>query len=168
LKYRRATSPVRDLPVTRRATSSTVGVALLALVAVLAGAVVAGATLAATPDRGPPRASLAAAANADTDRIALTHRGGNTLVVDRLRVVVSVDGERLTHQPPVPFFAARGFESGPTGPFNVATDGRWRAGETAGLRLATTNSPQLSAGARVRVDLYRGEYRLATVTTRAT
>lgn len=155
------------MPRTVRATSSTVGVALLAFVAVLAAVVVGTATLAATPETEPPRVSVAAEADADTDRIALTHRGGDALAVDRLRLVVSVDGRRLAHQPPVPFFSARGFESGPTGPFNVAADGRWRVGETAAVRVASTNSPQVTPGSRIRVDLYSGEYRIATVTTRA-
>lgn len=155
------------MPGTDRATSSTVGVALLAFVAVLAAAVVGTATLDAVPET-PPRVTLAAEADAETDRIALTHRGGDALAVARLRVVVRVDGRPLAHQPPVPFFAARGFESGPTGPFNVAADDRWRAGETAAIRLASTNSPQVTAGARIHVALYRGEYRIGTVTTRAT
>jgi FlaG/FlaF family flagellin (archaellin) len=150
-----------------RGFGSVVGIALLVLVAVLAASVVGAATLSATPDAAPPQVALAVSADAGADRIALTHRGGDALSVGRLRVVVHVDGERLAHQPPVPFFAARGFESGPTGPFNVADDGRWQAGETAAVRLAGTNSHRLSAGTRVRVVVYHGAYELATVTTRA-
>jgi hypothetical protein len=76
---------------------------------------------------------------------------------------VRIDGEPLAKQPPVPFFAAAGFESGPTGPFNAATDGTWRAGQTAAIRIASTNSPQLSDGAVVTVRIYTEHYRLASV-----
>lgn len=150
-----------------RAVSAGIGVTLLALVAVLAAGVVGAATLAVAPDAAPPRVAFTASADASADRIALTHHSGNALTVADLRVVVHIDGRRLAHQPPVPFFAARGFEGGPTGPFNVAHEGKWGAGETAAVRLAGTNSPQLSPGARVRVVVYRGEYELASVTTRA-
>ena len=152
-----------------RATSSVVAVVLLVGVAVLTAALVGSATLAATPDGAVDvsRVRLAASADATTDRVTLTHRGGDTLAVDDLRVVVSVDGQRLAYQPPVPFFAARGFRAGPTGPFNVATDDRWRAGETAGFRVAGTNSPGIDSGSQVRVVLYRGESRVGMVETRA-
>lgn len=151
-----------------RATSSVVGVALLVAVSVLAAAVVGATTLdAADAPRSTTRASLSASADAAADRVALTHEGGDALAVEDLRVVIEIDGERLAHQPPVPFFAARGFESGPTGPFNVATDGTWQAGETAAVALADTNAPQLAAGAEVTVRVYAGETRLAVVTTTA-
>lgn len=150
-----------------RGIGSVVGIALLVLVAALAAGVVGAATLSATPNTPPPQVVLAASADAGADRIALTHRGGDALPVDRLRVVIYVGGERLAHQPPIPFFAAHGFESGPTGPFNVADGGRWQAGETAAVRLAGTNSHRLSAGTRVRVVVYHGAHELTTVTTRA-
>jgi len=158
-------SPLAD---DARGLGSVVGIALLVLVAALAAGVVGAATLSATSDAAPPQAVLTASADAGADRIALTHRGGDALSVDPLRVVVHVGGERLAHQPPIPFFAARGFESGPTGPFNVADEGRWQAGETAAVRLASTNSHRLSAGSRVRIVVYHGEYELTTVTARAT
>lgn len=152
-----------------RAASSAVAVVLLVAVAVLAAALVGSATLAAAPDgtADVPRVHLTASADAGSDRVSLTHRSGDALAVDDLRVVVSVDGQRLAHQPPVPFFAARGFAAGPTGPFNVATDDRWTAGETASFEIAATNSRDIGPGSRVRVVLYRGEYRVAVVETRA-
>ncbi|MFB6143064.1 MAG: type IV pilin N-terminal domain-containing protein [Halorientalis sp.] len=155
------------LPSGSRGTSAVVAVALLSLVTVLAAGAVGTLAVGIAPDGAPPRVVLSASADAGADRVALTHRSGEPLDVSRLRLVVHVGGRRLAHQPPVPFFAARGFESGPTGPFNVATGGAWRVGETATFRLASTNSPQLSPGVRVRVDVYRGRYRLASVTTRA-
>jgi len=133
-----------------RGLSSAVGVVLLVGVTVL-GAAAVGAV--ATADLGgvPPTARLSVSADAGADRVALTHEGGDTLDVTDLSVTVSVDGRRLDRQPPVPFFAARGFESGPTGPFNVASDHDWTAGETAAVRLASTNDPLLEPGARVEV-----------------
>jgi FlaG/FlaF family flagellin (archaellin) len=154
--------------VSTRAFTPVIGIVLLLGVTVLAAATVGAGLLGTTPSDGtPPRVSLTASANASADRIALTHTGGDVITVSRLRVRISVDGQRLEQQPPVPFFAATGFEAGPTGPFNTAADQTWGAGERATLSLAGTNSPQLTPGATVRVDIYRGEYRIATVTTRA-
>lgn len=95
----------------------------------------------------------------------MTHRGGDAVVPADLRVRVRVDGEPLAEQPPVPFFAAEGFESGPTGPFNSATDGEWRAGETGSLRVADTNDPSLRPGATVEVGLYAAGDRIALLRT---
>jgi FlaG/FlaF family flagellin (archaellin) len=132
-----------------RAVSSVVGtVVLLGVVAVCATAV-----FAAVPAGEPatvPTARLSLTADAGPDRVALTHEGGDTLAAAALDVTVRVDGDPLAHQPPVPFFAATGFESGPTGPFNSAHGGQWRAGETAALRLASTNT-QLDPGDSVSV-----------------
>jgi len=132
-----------------RAVSSVVGtVALLGVVVVAATAV-----FAAVPDTEPatvPTARLSLTAEAGPDRVALTHEGGDTLAAAALDVTVRVDGEPLAHQPPVPFFAATGFESGPTGPFNSAHGGQWRAGETAAVVLASTNT-QLDPGDAVAV-----------------
>lgn len=145
-----------------RATSSVLGVVLLTGVAVLAAATVGATVLTAAPST-PPRAALDLHVNAAADRIALVHQGGDPLRVDHLRVRVWIDDRPLRHQPPVPFFAAEGFESGPTGPFNSATDGRWTAGERASVTLASTNAPRLHAGASVRVVVYHREYRLAVL-----
>ncbi len=132
-----------------RAVSSVVGTV------VLLGVVVVGATavFAAVPTGEPtpvPTARLGLTAEAGPDRVALTHEGGDSLSVSALTVTVRVGGEPVAHQPPVPFFAATGFESGPTGPFNSAHDGRWRAGETAAVVLASTNT-QLDPGDSVSV-----------------
>jgi hypothetical protein len=134
------------------------------LVALALGVAVGGvavATLPATP-------SVAAATlSVDGDRIVLEHRAGDPLDVTRLDVVVRVDGDPLARQPPVPFFSARGFRPGPTGPFNAASDGRWEPGERASVRVASTNRPRPRAGDRVTVELrYRGR-RLLTLSATA-
>jgi len=135
-----------------RATSPVVGVVLLIGITVIAAAGVGIAVTASTAEP-PPTAAVDLTADADTDRIALTHRGGDRLDVSELSVHVTVDGEPLSEQPPVPFFAATGFRGGPTGAFNPADSQRFHVGDTASFRLASTNSPQLTAGATVTVEL---------------
>jgi hypothetical protein len=141
-------------------TGPTFGLAL----AVVVGTAVAAVSLGATP-AAPAAAGITLAV--DGDRLLLTHRAGDPVDVRRLDVTVRVDGTPLRHQPPVPFFSARGFRPGPTGPFNAAADPRWEAGERASVRLASTNRPQLVAGARVTVELRYEGRRLATPTATA-
>ncbi len=134
-----------------RAVSPVVGTVLLVGI-VVALSVAAGAAVTAT-DRPapPPAASLALAADSAADRITIAHEGGEPLAVSEIELTVAVDGRPLAEQPPVPFFAARGFASGPTGAFNVAGSTTLRAGETASLRLAATNKPRIGPGATVTV-----------------
>lgn len=141
------------VPGSTRALAPLSGVLLLALTVGVAS-VAAGAVFAAADvtDGPPPQASLSLAVEGRT--LTFTHRGGDTLDVRRLRLVVRVDGDPLAHQPPVPFFAARGYRSGPTGPFNRATDPRWSAGEVATLRVAGTNQPALSTADVVTVQVF--------------
>jgi flagellin-like protein len=133
-----------------RGTAPVVGVVVLVFVAVVLAAAVGTVVTTTTAER-PPTARLSLTADASADRIALTHEGGETLHVSELDVRIEIDGTALAHQPPVPFFASEGFESGPTGPFNNASDGRWQAGDTAAVRLAATNAPALAADATVTV-----------------
>jgi len=136
------------------------GTVLLVAVTVVAAAAV-GTIAFALPPGGDPagdssaqRAALSLAVDASVDRVAVVHRGGDALDPTALTVRIRVDGEALTHQPPVPFFASRGFESGPTGPFNSRYEGAWTAGTTAGVELASTNDPTIDPGDTVRVRLY--------------
>jgi FlaG/FlaF family flagellin (archaellin) len=141
-------------------------VVLLALTVALAGVVgaaVVGGVASAPAD--PTATSLSLSVDGETVR--LLHRGGDEIDVRELRLRVSVGGERLRHQPPVPFFAAAGFESGPTGPFNAAADPRWTAGETASFAVAGTNDPAPVAGATVRVRLFVGDRPVADLTATA-
>lgn len=128
-----------------------VAVVLLVAVTVLAaaGVLVALPELSAEP---PPKRAVVVEATGD-GRVTLTLVSGPQIDASDLDVRVVVDGEPLRHQPPVPFFAAHGFRSGPTGPFNLAADSTWRVGETATFRVATTNSPSVSRGADVTVEL---------------
>lgn len=150
-----------------RATSTAVGVVLVVALTVVTASVVAAAVWPTLPSP-PPTATLELSADAGADRLRFHHRSGDAIDVDEISLRVRVDGESLTHQPPVPFFAATGFESGPEGPFNVASEGAWRAGQTASIRLAATNEPLLTAGDRVAVTVSTDGGVVADLEARAT
>jgi hypothetical protein len=154
-----------------RATSSAVAVTLLVGIVVTGTAVLGVAVAGLAPPGGdagsPPTADLSLTVDAETDRVALTHDGGDRLSVANLRLRIRVAGKPLAHQPPVPFFAAEGFVSGPHGPFNSGGDTIWVAGETASLRLAHTNRPGIDQGDRVRVTVTTERWTLAVLSTRA-
>lgn len=152
---------------TDRALSPVIGSLLLVVLTVGLATAVGAAVLDTDPAEPGPRVRFSASADAATDRIAVTHRGGDTLSTADLRIEITVDGRPLEHQPPVPFFASEGFVSGPTGPFNSATDEPWTAGETAALRLAGTNAPLLDPGDAVGIDLYHGNSLVAHLETTA-
>lgn len=143
----------------RRATSPVVGVALLVLVTAILAAGLGAAVLGTVPAEPPPQTRLSI--SVDGDRLRVVHQAGDTLDVRRMEVHVAVNGTRLTHQPPVPFFAATGFEPGPTGPFNSASDPEWEVGEVGTLTVAGTNSPAIRPGATVRVTVVSGGYLVA-------
>ena len=133
-----------------RAVTPVVGVVLLVGMTVVIALSVG--LMLTTPDlEETPTASLTLTAESNDNRIVLTHESGDTLDVSALNLTVEVDGTPLAEQPPVPFFAADGFDSGPTGPFNSRSPDEWRAGEQAGVRLAGTNAPALTAGSTVTV-----------------
>lgn len=138
----------------------------------LVGVTVAGAALLGTLAFGQvaalddPAPQAVFSLSASGDRISLVHERGDAVEVGPLRVEVAVDGEPLTYQPPVPFFAAKGFRGGPSGPFNPSDSGEWTAGEVASFRVAGTNAPALAPGAVVTVALFHEETRIASLETR--
>jgi hypothetical protein len=137
-----------------------VSLAVAVLVAAAAGGLLVG-----LPGSAPSGATpgVVVSLSVADDRLRFVNRGGRPLAVDDLRVHVVVDGTPLTHQPPVPFFSAPGFVSGPTGPFNPAGDRTWSPGETATLRVAATNRPRLRPGDHVAVTLFCDGRRVARV-----
>lgn len=147
----------------RRATSAVVGVALLILVTAILTAGVGTAVFGTIPEEPPPQTRLSLSVEGDQLRVA--HEGGDTLDVAEIEVQITVNGTRLAHQPPVPFFSAAGFVPGPTGPFNSASDPEWAVGEVGTVTVAGTNSPEIASGATVRVVVVSGEYRIAAVET---
>ncbi|TKX53986.1 MULTISPECIES: type IV pilin [Halorubrum] len=138
------------------------GVLLIAITVVLAGGV-ATAALGGPSPTVPPSAVLSLSAT--DDRIAIDHRGGDPIDVAAVTIRVSVDGEPLDSQPPVPFFSAAGFHPGPTGPFNAASDDTWRVGQTASFRVAGTNDPTLAPGKTVTVRITTDGQPVATLET---
>lgn len=150
-----------------RATTPVVAICLLVALTATAATVVAVGAFALEPPDRPARVVLSAEVDAATDRIALTHDGGATVNVTALRVTVAVDGDPLDHQPPVPFFTARGFRAAPTGPFNSGARPTWEAGERSSFRVASTNEPSIEPGSTVRVTVARGDAVLARVRVRA-
>ena len=150
-----------------RGLSPVVGTVLLVIVAVglagIAGAVAFGSDTA----ESTPRVHFTISAEADGDRITITHDGGDTVSTEELTFRIEVDGQPLAQQPPIPFFAAEGFASGPTGPFNPAADPTWTAGESASVALASTNAPLLDPGATVSVTISTNQGTVAQLETNA-
>ena len=134
-----------------RALAPVVGAVLLVIVTVALAGMAGTLVLGMDPVESPPHARLALDVDAGTDRITVTHEGGETLSTETLTVRIEIDGQPLAHQPPVPFFAAQGFVSGPTGPFNPAAEETWTTGETVMLELASTNAPLIDPGSTVAV-----------------
>ncbi|WP_411967763.1 type IV pilin [Haloferax sp. YSSS75] len=149
---------------TRGSTVLVGSVLLVGVVVVLAAGVGVAVldTAASTPD--PVRPTMLSV-SVSGGAVTLTHDGGAPLDVRTLRVRITVEGDALAYQPPVPFFSARGFRPGPTGPFNAASDPRWTAGERASFEVADTNDPALTAGDDVVVRVYDGETPLAVLRT---
>lgn len=153
---------VRTRRVQERASAPVAVVLLVGLCVLLAAGV--GAALTSPDLQTQPRfVTIEGAATAD-GTVLLEHTGGAAIDVRRLDVSVTVDGAPLRYEPPVPFFSARGFYSGPTGPFNSAADPAWTAGELAGFSVAGTNDPPLVPGSEVVVGLSIGERPVAVVT----
>lgn len=151
----------------RRGTSPVLGVVLLCALTVVTAATVGAAVWPSLPDR-PPVADFDLDVDADANQLTLRHVGGEALAVTDISLRVHVSGEPLTHQPPVPYFATDGFRSGPTGPLNVGADGPWRAGQSATIRLASTNHPLPHAGDRVTVRVVTDRAVVAELTATAT
>ena len=143
-----------------------VGVVVLLAITVLLAAT-AGILLSTPASEPPPTASFELSADGQSDEIELIHLGGDTIDLTAVSLRISVDGKRLEKQPPIPFFSATGYESGPTGPFNRASPNQWAAGETATLTVASTNEPEVSPGDTVRVQLYTDTGTVADLTVTA-
>jgi len=151
-----------------RALSPVLGTVLLLAITVALAGTVGFVVFVDAPAELTPRATFSLSADAAADRIVLTHEGGDALSTTDLTIRVHVDGEPLAHQPPVPFFASKGFHGGPTGPFNAATDPEWSAGEDAEFELASTNDPLLEQGSTVEVTISNEGAVIATVEAEAT
>ncbi|MFC7072230.1 type IV pilin N-terminal domain-containing protein [Halovenus rubra] len=135
-----------------RALSPVIGVITLVALTLLLSMTVLG-TVTIDVSEPPPRATFTVSADATTDTVTLSHRGGESLDVSRIDIHVTVDDQPLVYQPPVPFFASDGFKSGPDGAFNTASPNRLRTGQQTSFQLATTNSPLIERGSTVAVQI---------------
>lgn len=126
-------------------------VGLAVIVATMVGTVMLG--IGSTPDPAP---HAAVDLSVEDNTLRFTHQSGETLDVEELSVRISVDGEPLAKQPPVPFFSSAGFTP-PTGPFHAKSGSEWEVGETTSLTVAGTNSPHIEAGSTVSVRLFVDE-----------
>lgn len=149
-----------------RAVSSVIGIVLLIAVTVIAAALLGATVFGIAQNDPPPQATFTLTAHSSTQTITLTHRGGTALDPESLQLRIAVNGEPIVHQPPIPFFASEGFMSGPTGPFNSADEGKWIAGQSASVQLASTNT-QFRAGSVITVRLYVDDQLLIVLKTRA-
>lgn len=140
-----------------------VAVVLVLVVTVVAASVLALA-LPSLPSDPPAQRGIAADAT-DDGRVTLTLVSGDAIDVRDAAVRVSVDGDSLRHQPPVPYFAARGFHGAPTGPFNRAGSDQWRVGESGTIRVASTNTPLPEPGDTVAVRVLVDGQPVATAET---
>ncbi|MFB6111545.1 MAG: type IV pilin [Halobacteriaceae archaeon] len=134
---------------------SGVGTIVGIAVALTIGTAVGGVGLAVLQAGDPPETGAFGVTVGAGGQVTLHHRGGPALDVRTLTIEVYVDGRPLASQPPIPFFAARGFRGGPGGPFNSAADLRWTVGERASFRIASTNTPTVRAGVPVTLRLLK-------------
>ena len=163
------------MPTAKRATAShqtqrgavpVVGTLLLVVLTVLLAVTLSTAVLGG-PSTPEPTPAVAVELSVDGSTVTLRHTQGEPLAIEALSMEIAVDGQPLEHQPPVPFFAASGFESGPTGAFNPSGSTELTVGESASLTVASTNSPPIEAGSTVTVTVYTDESRLLRVETTA-
>ncbi|ELZ94966.1 hypothetical protein C440_07817 [Haloferax mucosum ATCC BAA-1512] len=146
-----------------RGSSILIGSVLLVGIVVVIAGVVGVAAFEVAESSPSPAQPTALSLSVSDETLSITHEGGAPLDVATLSVRISVDGETLAHQPPVPFFSATGFRPGPTGPFNAAADSEWTAGELATLELAGTNDPDITTGSSVVVRVYDDETPVAVL-----
>lgn len=109
-----------------------------------------------------PSFRIGGTVDAATNELTIEHRGGDTVDLTAIDLVVTIDGTPLSEQPPVPFFAAAGFAGGPTGPFNSATENTWSAGERGSLRIASTNDPVPTPDASVTITVRMNGHAIAS------
>lgn len=166
-RSRAASGTVAD-PARRRGLSPLVGVVTLLALTVCLAAIVAVGVGAWSIGSPGPTATFDLVADGSTSTIVIEHVAGDPVDVEDLSVTIAVNGTELADQPPVPFVGASGFDGAPDGPFNAEAEAEWTSGERAGLSLARTNQPELSAGDSVTVTLATDGRRIATLEATAT
>lgn len=133
---------------------ASITVALAAILVTTVGTAALGGPVGSGGDDLTEFTRLSAEASPDGE-VVLTHEAGDPIDVNEVTVSVAVDGNPLENQPPVPFFSTAGFEPGPTGPFNTASDPEWSVGETASVTISDSNDPVPGPGDEVTVEVLR-------------
>ncbi|MDZ7849620.1 MAG: type IV pilin N-terminal domain-containing protein [Halodesulfurarchaeum sp.] len=133
---------------------ATITVALAAILVTTVGTAALGGPVGTGGDDLAEFTRLSVEAGPDGE-VILTHEAGDSIDVSEVTVSVAVDGTPLENQPPVPFFSTTGFEAGPTGPFNSASDPEWTVGETASFAISDSNDPVPRTGDEVTVEVLR-------------
>ena len=151
-----------------RAVSPIVSVVLLIALTVCLAIVVAIGVGAWSPGTPGPTATFELTADGDNSTVMVEHVAGDAIDVEALSVTISVNETTLSAQPPVPFAGAGGFDGTPHGPFNSKADPEWTPGERAGVSVAETNAPTVTAGDSVTVTLTVDGRRVAELETIAT
>jgi len=121
-----------------------------------------------TADFGAPsweEPRVLSATATDDGSIAVRHESGPRIDITRASVVITVDGDPLAYQPPVPFAGAKGFLGAPTGAFNPSAEPQLTPGDRATLVVAGTNAPPLESGDEVRIEFVADETTIAVVET---
>lgn len=131
-----------------RGVSPVIGSFLLVALTVCFAAVVAVAFGSIPIDSARPDAAFGMEVGADGG-VELDHVAGDPVDVGEL----SVNGEPLDHQPDVPFHGNEGFDGAASGPFHPGSGSEWLTGETASVKVAGTNDPEIDSGDRVTVVL---------------
>ena len=136
-----------------RAVSPVIGMLALIALTVCLAAVIAVGVGAWSLEPASPSATFELSADSDHSAIVITHVTGDPIDVETLSVTIAIDGTTLAAQPPVPFVGARGFDGALDDPFNARSESTWTAGERAGVSVAETNNPTLTAGDSVTITL---------------
>lgn len=120
------------------------------LLAVVIGTITLGFTTLSEPEA---LTVIDVSSDPTTNSVTIVNKGPRELDVRELTIVIEIDHQPLSHQLTVPFFSHQGYHSGPTGPFNSATDPYWTTGEEVSFRIASTNSPSLTPGVTLTITL---------------
>ena len=135
-----------------RGVSPVVGSLLLVALVVCFAAVVAVAFGSIPIGSAGPDAAFGIEVGADGE-VELDHVADDPVDVGELSVRISVNSEPLEHQPDVPFHGNEGFDGAASGPFHPDSGSEWSTGETASVKVAGTNDPEIDSGDRVTVVL---------------
>ena len=147
----------------QRAVAPVIGIVLMLVITVVLAGAIAAYLLVLPTTEGATQATISATVNTETAEFQFVHDGGDAIAVETLTIEITIDGEPLTSQPPVPFVGSHGFNGSPSGPFNEGGDTRWVPGQRASFRLACTNHPKPSDESTIVIELFVDDRPLTTL-----